>query len=247
MADTAEHILLDRSSPVPLYHQVAEQLERAIYDGHLKAGDRISDEISLATALGLSRPTMRQAIQVLVDKGMLVRKRGVGTQVVHGKITRAVELTSLFDDLSSAGRQPYTKVESAEQVEATEEVAHELQVEVGARVWSLERVRFVADEPLALLHNYLPLGVIDLAQVDLESKGLYESLRARGVVMRVARQRIGARKADARESRLLDEKRSAPLLTMQRTSYDDAGRAVEFGTHVYRPDRYAFELTLVER
>lgn len=247
MADTAEHILLDRSSPVPLYHQVAEQLERAIYDGHLKAGDRISDEISLATALGLSRPTMRQAIQVLVDKGMLVRKRGVGTQVVHGKITRAVELTSLFDDLSSAGRQPYTKVESAEQVEATEEVAHELQVEVGARVWSLERVRFVADEPLALLHNYLPLSVIDLAQVDLESKGLYESLRARGVVMRVARQRIGARKADARESRLLDEKRSAPLLTMQRTSYDDAGRAVEFGTHVYRPDRYAFELTLVER
>ena len=247
MADTAEHIMLDRSSPVPLYHQVAEQLERAIYDGHLKAGDRISDEISLATALGLSRPTMRQAIQVLVDKGMLVRKRGVGTQVVHGKITRAVELTSLFDDLSSAGREPYTRVESAEQVEATEEVAHELQVEVGARVWSLERVRFVADEPLALLHNYLPLGVIDLAQVDLESKGLYESLRARGIVMRVARQRIGARKADARESRLLDEKRSAPLLTMQRTSYDDAGRAVEFGTHVYRPDRYAFELTLVER
>lgn len=247
MSDTAQYIQLDRSSPVPLYFQVAAQLERAILDGHLGAGARISDEISLADHLGLSRPTVRQAIQVLVDKGMLVRKRGVGTQVVHGKISRSVELTSLHDDLRAAGQEPHTSVQSHGRIPATEEIAHELRVEPGVEVWSLERVRYVGTAPLALMHNYLPVGVLDLDAVDLEKEGLYEALRKRGVVMRVAKQRIGARKGDARECRLLDEKRSAPLLTMQRTSYDDAGNAVEFGTHLYRPDRYAFEMTLVDR
>ena len=83
----------------------------------------------------MSRPTVRQAIQVLVDKGMLVRKRGVGTQVVHGKISRSVELTSLHDDLRAAGQEPHTKVESYERVAATEEAAQELRVDVGAEVW----------------------------------------------------------------------------------------------------------------
>ena len=95
MIATHPPLRVDRSSPVPLYHQVAEQLERAIGDGTLVPGDRIANEISLADQLGLSRPTMRQAIQTLVDKGMLVRKRGVGTQVVQSPIRRTVELTSL--------------------------------------------------------------------------------------------------------------------------------------------------------
>lgn len=247
MSNTAELISLDRSSPVPLYFQIAEQLERAIIDGRLAAGDRISDEISLAGRLGLSRPTMRQAIQVLVDKGMLVRKRGVGTQVVHGKITRSVELTSLYDDLKAAGQSPRTEVVSVKQVPVSEEVAYELELPIGDPVWSVERIRFVGDEPLALMHNFLPPSVIDLSEVNLETVGLYATLRAHGILMRVARQRIGARQADLSESRLLSEKRGAPVLTMQRTSYDDAGHVVEYGTHCYRPALYSFELTLVNR
>ena len=99
-------LVVNRSSPVPLYFQVAEQIERAIHDGHLLPGDRIANEVALADQLGLSRPTMRQAIQTLVDKGMLVRKRGVGTQVVHAPIRRSVELTSLYDDLKRSGLRP---------------------------------------------------------------------------------------------------------------------------------------------
>ena len=101
-------IELERSSPVPLYFQVAGQLERAIVDGSLAPGDRIVNEIELAARLGLSRPTMRQAIQVLVDKGMVVRKRGVGTQVVGSKIRRPFELTSLHDDLARSGQPQHT-------------------------------------------------------------------------------------------------------------------------------------------
>jgi len=238
---------LDRSSPVPLYFQVAEQFERAILDGTIGPGERIDNEISLAADLGLSRPTMRQAIQVLVDKGMLVRKRGVGTQVVHGKIRRSVELTSLFDDLSVAGQKPRTDVLSVGTVPADDDISRELQVSKGADVWSLERLRYVDRQPLAHMHNYLPLDVVDLAAVDLEQTGLYAHLRDCGVVMRVARQRIGARGATVAEAQLLDERKGAPLLTMSRTAYDNAGRAVEYGRHAYRPDLYAFELTLVDR
>ncbi|UYM05396.1 GntR family transcriptional regulator [Solicola gregarius] len=240
-------ITLDRSSPVPLYFQVAEQLEAAIVGGTLAPGDRISNEVSLAHDLGLSRPTMRQAIQVLVDKGMLVRKRGVGTQVVHGKIRRSVELTSLYDDLSAAGQGPRTEVLSVEITVTTEEIAHELQVEPGEPAWSLVRLRYIGDEPLALMHNFLPAETLDLNAVDLENHGLYEALRRTGLHMRVAQQRIGARRAEAREARLLGEKRGAPLLTMRRTAYDDAGLVVEYGTHVYRPELYSFEITLVDR
>lgn len=239
--------VLDRSSPVPLYYQIAEQFERAIIDGMIAPGERINNEIALAAELGLSRPTIRQAIQVLVDKGMLVRKRGVGTQVVHGKIRRSVELTSLFDDLSAAGKRPHTDVISVGKVPADEDVARELQLMRGADVWSLERLRWVDREPLALMHNYIPVDVVDLAAVDLAETGLYAFLRDSGIVMRVARQRIGARGATLEEGKLLRESKGAPLLSMQRTAYDNAGRAVEYGRHAYRPELYAFELTLVDR
>ena len=119
---------------MPLYFQVAEQLERAITDGVLVPGERIANEIALADELGLSRPTMRQAIQTLVDKGMLVRKRGVGTQVVQSQIRRTVELTSLNDDLVRARAEPADRgVLSLERVDADEPTARELQDRAGRR------------------------------------------------------------------------------------------------------------------
>ncbi len=87
---------VDRNSPVPLYFQVAQQLEKLIESGELATGTRLENEIDLADQLGLSRPTMRRAIQYLVDRGLLVRKRGVGTQVLHAKVRRQVELSSLL-------------------------------------------------------------------------------------------------------------------------------------------------------
>ncbi len=240
-------ISVNRSSPVPLYFQVAEQLEQAIRDGSIVAGERISNEVALAQELGLSRPTMRQAIQVLVDKGLLVRKRGVGTQVVRGRVSRPLELTSLFDDLTEAGERVGTDVLSLERIEPDAETAATLQLSPGDRAWRVERLRSVGGEPLAHMLNYLPAALVDLEDVDLTTVGLYETLRRSGVVMRVAQQRICARRAEPAEARLLGEKRGAPLLTMERTAYDDAGRAVEVGIHAYRPSLYAFESTLVHR
>ncbi|WP_432855059.1 GntR family transcriptional regulator [Amycolatopsis sp. CA-161197] len=240
-------ITLDRSSPIPLYFQVAEQLESAVTSGKLAPGTKISDEVTLSTALGVSRPTMRQAIQLLVDKGMLVRKRGVGTQVVQGKINRSVELTSLHDDLSAAGKQHTTTVLDVSLQPAPDLVAEHLDLKPDAQVWHLHRLRFVDDEPLALMQNYLPESTVDLSAFDLSTTGLYQALRRSGIHLRVARQHIGARPATTEEARLLNTRKNAAMLTMSRTAYSDAGTAIEYGSHLYRADLYTFEITLVER
>ena len=237
---------LDRSSPIPLYFQAARQIEAMITSGELGPGTRLDNEISLADQLGLSRPTMRRAIQELVDKGLLVRKRGVGTQVVHGKVTRPVELTSLFDDLARNNQNPRTTVLVNEVITADDHVAAQLEVPVGHTVLHLRRLRWANGEPLAILENYLPDPLADLGEADFNERGLYQVMRSRGVHIKVAKQRIGARSATAEECELLTEKRGRPLLTMDRTTHDDSGRVVEWGHHVYRASQYSFEVTLVD-
>lgn len=237
-------ISIDRSSPVPLYFQVAQQLQQLIESGTLAPGTRLENEIALADKFGLSRPTMRQAMQHLVDKGLLARKRGVGTQVVNNRVRRQVELTSLFEDLKRDDRRPRTEVLSMQTVPAAGAVATALALEPGAPTVALRRLRYANDEPIAVMQNYLPAELLTLTEDELTQYGLYELLKRAGVSLRTARQNIGARRATAAEARLLDEGRSGTLLTMERTVLGDAGRPVEFGSHLYRASRYSFEMTL---
>ncbi|KOG52869.1 GntR family transcriptional regulator [Streptomyces griseoflavus] len=238
---------VDRSSPVPLYFQLSQQLETAIETGKLAPGSLLGNEIELAGRLGLSRPTVRQAIQSLVDKGLLVRRRGIGTQVVHSQVKRPLELSSLYDDLEAAGQKPATRVLLNTTTEATAEVAAALGIAEGAEVALVERLRFTHGEPVAHLRNHLPVGLIDLSTERLEETGLYRLMRAAGITLHSARQAVGARAATVEEGERLGEPEGAPLLTMQRTTFDDTGRAVEFGSHVYRASRYAFEFQLLVR
>ncbi len=237
---------LDRSSPVPLYYQLAQAIEAAIRDGQLSPGDRFENELALAKRLTLSRPTTRRAIQELVDKGLLVRKRGVGTQIVQSPVHRRVELTSLFDDLARAGQEPTTQLLDYQTEKPSEEIARELNLAEDREVAAIRRLRCANREPLAVMLNYLPIELAPEPE-ELERSGLYQALRARGVHIRLARQRIGARPATRAEARLLDEKPGAPLLTMNRTAFDDSGSAVEYGAHCYRASRYYFDTTLVDR
>jgi DNA-binding GntR family transcriptional regulator len=240
-------IRVDRSSPVPLYFQVAQRLQELIESGRLAPGSRLENEVSLADQLGLSRPTMRQAIQYLVDKGLLVRKRGVGTQVVRARVRRTVELTSLYDDLNRTHQQPRTDVLSLGEAAAPDDVAVALALPSGSTVVTIERLRYAQNEPLAVMRNYLPRDLLEITSEQLATEGLYQLMRASGVHLRLADQTIGARRATAAEAKLLREARGAPLLTMMRTAYDDGGRAVEHGVHAYRASLYSFELTLVAR
>ena len=237
-------VVLDRSSPVPLYYQVATRLQQQIELGVLPVGGRLENEVELADRLGVSRPTMRKAIAYLVDRGMLVRRRGVGTQIVHPKVRRPVELTSLYDDLAKTSRTPRTEVRSLEVGPAGDAVAEALGLPPGREVTSIERIRYADDEPLAIMHNIVPVDVVRLTVDDLEQRGLYALLRAAGRMPRIANQVVGAKSASAVEARLLGDARGAPMLTMTRTAWDESGRGVEYGSHVYRASRYSFELTL---
>ncbi|MER5945710.1 GntR family transcriptional regulator [Streptomyces sp. NPDC001904] len=248
-ADPAVQLELsvDRGSPVPLYFQLSQQLEAAIERGALTPGSLLGNEIELAGRLGLSRPTVRQAIQSLVDKGLLVRRRGVGTQVVHSQVKRPLELSSLYDDLEAAGQRPETRVLGNVLVPASAEVAAALTVGEGEQVHRFDRLRLAHGEPVAYLCNHLPTGLLPLDDARLESTGLYRLMRAAGITLHSARQTVGARAATAVEGDLLGEPEGTPLLTMQRTTFDDKGRAVEFASHIYRASRYSFEFQLLVR
>jgi GntR family transcriptional regulator len=239
-------ITLERNSPVPLYYQLAQSIEQAINSGALAAGDRLENEVSLTRRLGLSRPTARQAIQELVKKGLLVRKRGVGTQVVHSQFSREERLTSLYDDLSQAGKVPTTQVLSYSIGELDEDVQHAIdgaEVTTGAFL-IIRRLRLADDVPLAILTNYLPAR-FNLSEEDLRGKGLYACLRSAGVNLKIAHQRISARLMTDEESDLLAEETPAACLTVERIAYDDTGQFVEFGRHVYRATHYSVQSSLV--
>ncbi len=241
--DPGSEITVDPGRSLPLYSQVAEQLRAAIDNGLLPTGTRLDNEIELAARLGLSRPTMRQAIQELVSQGLLVRKRGVGTQVVRTKVTRPLRLSSLFDDLTGLGQSPGTRVLTNRVEPAGSGVAELLEAGLKS-VLHLARVRSTDGEPIALMNNYLPVDIITPSDAELEERGLYRLLRAAGVRLHSAQQTIGARVADTSDAELLGETPGAALLTMTRTTYDESGRVVEYGWHVYRASRYSFNLSL---
>ena len=247
MAFTLAGVAVDRTSPVPLYYQVAQRLEEAITAGEIEPGTRLENEIALADQLGLSRPTMRRAIAYLVERGLLVRKRGVGTQVVLPKVRRPMELTSLYEDLTRDGKAPTTTVLALETVPAPDAVAHSLGVAEGGPVQFVERLRSAGGTPLAVMHNYVPLDRIVLDRESLERHGLYQMLRGAGVRLHMASQTIGARAATSAEAKMLHTSKAAPLLTMTRTAFDDDGRGVEHGTHIYRASAYSFEFLLMSR
>lgn len=242
--DPASEITLDHASPVPLYFQVASQIEAAIDSGALPVGARLGNEIDLAGRLGLSRPTIRQAIGSLVDKGMVVRRRGAGTQVVFHRVRRTLELSSLHDDLTSIDGKPTTTVLTRELEPATADTAHTLGLTEGDLVLRLERLRSTHDEPIALMGNHLPADLLQPTSETLQTNGLYQLMRAAGIRLHAAHQRIGARTATPHEAELLHEPEGAPLLTMERTTYDQTGRVVEHGAHVYRAAKYSFDLSL---
>ncbi len=240
-------IVIDRTSPVPLYHQLAEQLTAAVEDGRLQPGDPFENELALAGRLELSRPTVRRAIAELVGRGLLVRRRGVGTTVASQVIHRRDELTSLYDDMVRRGQKPRTDVLAFERDVVDATAAASLGLPEDTPLLSVERLRRVGDTPTALMHNWLPLQYADFTEKDLSRESLYALLRERGVRPVIAHQTIGARRPTPRERKLLGLANGDPLLTMTRRAYAPSGAAVEYGDHCYRYDQYAFDITVHDR
>lgn len=239
-------VRIDRGSPVPLWHQLATQLSAAIHDGRLQPGDPFENELDLAQRVGLSRPTVRRAMQELVDEGLLVRRRGIGTTVASRQVHRRAALSSLHDDLVRAGRVPATTVVSLRRT-THPAAATALELPADAELLEVVRLRTADGAPLALLHNWLPPTLADLTAEELEADGLYAALRTRGAMPVVARQRIGARMPTPDERRRLGLRGHAPVLTMTRTAFGAHGEPIELGDHCYDAAAYTLEVVLDER
>lgn len=244
---TKEHFSLeveiDRTSSTPLHQQIADPLINLIQSGAIEPGTKLEDEVSMAQRLQVSRPTARRALETLVNRGLIVRRRGAGTAVAPRQIHRPMALTSLHDDLARDGRSVTTEVLEWLAQPADEDTAAMLSLAVDTPVVRIKRLRYTDGEPLALMTNVLPEAIAP-TRAELVDHGFYELLRARGVQIKLGTQNIGARLADDTEARLLDEPPGAALLMMQRTAYDEQQQPVEVGTHVYRASRYTYSQTV---
>ena len=238
---------IDRGSPVPLYHQVAQAFEQAIREGRLAPETKLENEVDLAKRYNISRPTLRQAMDKLVRDGLVVRRRGVGTQVVGPRVRRSLKLSSLYNDLRDSGVQPTTSVLTFETVVSADEVADRLGLPAETEVYHLRRLRSIDGQRLGIMENYLPLSVGTLTRESLEQDGLYNVIRRQGTDFQMAHQTVGATVATADQAELLGVSPGSPLVTVQRTALDSSGTAIEFGDHVYRADLYSYETTLMNR
>ena len=236
-------ITLDRNNPTPLYFQIATPIAELINSGELPAGTMLEDELSMASRLQVSRPTARQALQRLVDQGLLTRRRGVGTIVSPTKVHRPMELTSLHSDLLRAGHKVSTEILSREEHLATPEEAELLEIKPETPIVQFTRLRSSDGNAIALMKNLLPADIAPTRE-ELTNSSLYEHFKRHQIVPTTAHQVIGAKTATTQEAASLGDKRGTALLTAKRTTYDANGRVIEYGDHIYLASRYSFETTL---
>jgi DNA-binding GntR family transcriptional regulator len=218
-----------RAGGIPLYLQVGEAIERTYAAGGLSPDEPLPSERELALAFRVSRPTIRQALSHLAARGVIYTRRGIGAFVTPPALSRRFDMASLYDDLQERGLHPRTVVLRMETVGADEQLAGELQIELGTPIVDMERLRLAGDRPVAMMRNQVdPKGGPPLSQADLEDHGLHEILHRRyGIEIAMGTQRIWARLATDAERDLLRLKKPAAVLVSNRLCFDTAGRGFE--------------------
>jgi GntR family transcriptional regulator len=232
--------------------QISDALRRRIESGELPALSTIPSERELAQQLGVSRMTVRAAIEELVDAGLLIRRQGRKTVVadenstgsVNGKINRAAGFTSFSEEMRLRGWQPHSVVRQATTLLADVAIAAQLNVPIGARVILIERLRFADDEPLAHELVHLPHTRFGgLLALDLAGASLYDLLeREFGVRPVYAEESVEAVLMAQHEAELFGLEPGAPALLTRRITRDGDDVVVEAATTLYRGDRYRMVL-----
>jgi GntR family transcriptional regulator len=238
---------LSRSSKVPLYYQLYEILLEQIRSGFWQPEDMLPTEYELVQKHQLSRATVRQAFEMLVNEGRVYRRQGQGTFVSKPAFEQNLNrIVSFWDDMRQRGLKPGTKVLSSEISLASEDEVKKLEVEPDEELASLVRLRLADDEPLSvehslLVHKYCP-GILEQ---DYANRSLRKMLADEfNIHITTARQRIRAVPASKSLAELLEIDPTAPLLHIDRVSYTDDGIPIEYLRINLRGDRYTFHSEL---
>jgi len=237
---------LVRAEGIPVYVQIRETLRGEITRGSLKRGEQLPPEHELAGKFGVSRMTIRQSIEDLVDEGLLYRRHGVGTFVAFPHLQRDhTRLTSFFDKAEDEGIDVRARLLSLEVVPAEPKVAEALDIASGSRVIRVKTLRYANNVPITVHDAQIPHKLFaKLLSEDFESQHLWTLFEKCGYRVKRAVQRLEAREADKHLAQLLKIKQGSPILFKERTVYAGDGTPVEFTYCYNRGDIYSLTVAL---
>lgn len=223
---------------VPKHYEVRRWLRHHV-EG-LPPGTPVPSERSLSEQFNFSRTTVRQALHDLAVEGRIVRMQGRGTFVATPKVTQGLQLTSYTQDMIAQGMKPGTRLIDTTVTEAEPDVAENLDVEEGAPVIRIERVRYANGEPMAVETVYLDhTRFPDIADKLTEDSSLYAVLESEyGVIPIEGNETIETVLASPAAWRLLGTEPTTPMLALTRSSRDAQGRPIEYVRSLYRGDRF---------
>ncbi len=236
---------IDRSSPLPLYYQLAEWLKEQVQTGVLAPGKQLPSERELGEQAGISRMTARQAVSYLVRQGVLEVKPGVGTFVVEPKLTHdPLHLLGFSEEIIRQGGAPSSRVLEQLLIPAPTAVATGLQLPTGAMVVKIARMRLSQATPLLLESVFLPAERCPgLESIDLRGQSLYRLLEERyGLYPVRTEQTLEATLANEYEARLFDLARGVPMILLEGVTYGESDQPIEYFKAIYRGDRFKFAL-----
>lgn len=237
-----------RTHRLPLTVQAQQYLLSLIENGTYRAGDQLPPQDELAIQLGISRPTLREALLNLEQEGIITRRHGVGTFVApwYGeRLAAGLEhLESILEMAAHQGMRP--RFESLEVTEepAGEELVDVLQVPVDTRVTHVRRTIVVEGAPIAFMVDMAPASVLAVTDVRDGFAGSVLDLLRQKADFRIAYAvaSIVALNADSYLAEKLQTKAQQALLMLEETLYDDAGDVIEFSRNYFRPDFFRFHV-----
>jgi len=239
--------VIDKSSAVPYYEQLAELLRREIIAKQPVSGVvALPSENELAELHCITRVTVRHALDVLEREGWIYREKGRGAFAAARRIEQELsQLVSTTEAMRQRGWKLLTRVIRLSTLPAPAHVARLLELDPEALVHELQRLRIVEDSPLSVQTAFLPAHLCpDLGENDLTSS-LYRLLETRyGLRLWTGQETLRARGATREEARLLQVRKGAPVMSAERLTYSSTGTPVEYLESIWRGDRYDFKITL---
>lgn len=233
-------INLDYTSAIPLYIQIENQLRTEIKKPEYKDGKMLPNEVTLAKQLGISRSTLRQAINKLVFEGLLIRKKGVGTVVANVAVTSSAKnWLSFSQEMKAMGInvKDYTLRVTLEQ--PTGELCSFFNIQPNTNILKLERLRGDLEKPFVYFVSYFNPR-IGLTGMEDFSRPLYDILEEYDTIAKLSKEEISALSADRTLAKYLNIKSGSPILKRKRFVYDPGGRAIEWNIGYYRADSFTY-------